>query len=421
MVGARFAAATVTACALALTAAATTPASAAVPAHPAAIPVRTAVPLGAAVWYACTTPTYTGVAPLACPVKPYDARYAATWGQSFDRATPENEFKMLWTQPKQGTFDFYAADGIAALAAAQHKKVRGHALVYAAANPGWVDKPFFLTPWTRSSLLKVMQTHITTMVNHFKTKFPGVVDEWDVVNEPFLASGARDNNVYQRTIGNDWIEQAFRAANAADPAARLYLNEFNADVSNPRQQAVYALVSDFVRRGVPIDGVGLEMHVGADGVYPTLQALEAVMAQYAALGLRVDVTELDVLRPVSGDPTLVQRAAYDTVAQACQESPNCTGVTVWGVADAYSWRSAPQMATLFTSNFTKKLAYDRVRCHLNAPRPPSGPWTPPDCGPIQVVPPAATALQTGPVGGSSTASDPTPGAAATAASATPAG
>jgi endo-1,4-beta-xylanase len=160
---------------------------------------------------------------------------------------------------------------------------------------------------------------------------------------------------------------------------------------------------------VPIDGVGLEMHNGADGSYPTVDELKAVMAQYAALGLRVQVTELDVLRPVQGDPILVQRAAYDTVARSCQESPNCTAVTVWGVADKYSWRSAAQMATLFTGSFTKKRAYDLVRCRLNDPKPASGAWTPKDCGPIEVVPPDATTQPPGPTDGSSPGSDPGPG------------
>ncbi len=398
----------------------TAPATSLAASHPSPMTSRTSVPLGAAVWSGCTVATYVWPAGLACPVASYDARYRSTFAQNFDRATAENEFKMLWTQPKRGRFDFRAADGIAALAASASKTVRGHALVYPAANPRWVDKPFFLTPWTRSRLLDVMRTHIKTTVRHFKSKFPGVVTEWDVVNEPFLRSGARDDNVYQRVIGNDWIEQAFRAANAADPDALLYLNEFDADTPNARQRAVYALVSDFVRRGVPIDGVGLEMHVGADGRYPTLVELKNVMAQYNALGLRVSVTELDVLRPIEGDPVLIQRAAYDTVAQACQESTNCDGVTIWGVADRYSWRGAAQAATLFSRNFTKKRAYDLVRCRLNDPKPLSGTWTPKDCGPVELVPETASTEPTGPTGGSSTASDPAPDAEAGPAAAAPA-
>jgi hypothetical protein len=238
------------------------------------------------------------------------------------------------------------------------------------------------------------------------------VDEWDVVNEPFLDSGARDQNVYQRVIGDDWIEQAFRAANAADPDALLYLNEFDADTVGRRQQAVLALVKDFLARGVPIDGVGLETHLGAGGSYPTLAALDSVMAKYAQLGLRVALTELDVLRPVTWDGGIAQRAAYDTAAQACREMPNCTAVTVWGVADAYSWRSADQRATLVDASLAVKPSYADVRCRLADPKPATGPWTPAPCGP---TPPATGPAQTtGPTSGSSIASNQPPADAALA-------
>jgi endo-1,4-beta-xylanase len=396
--------------------------------HPSPIPSRATVPLGAAMQYACADPFYGGPPALACraqPVAPQTraglaASYASTLTTRFDRLTPEDDFKMLWTEPQKGRFNFTFADKVAAFARARAMHVRGHALIYAAANPHWVDKPFgadlplvgFLFGWTRDSLLATMRNHITTMVRHFRSAFPGVVDSWDVVNEPFLDSGARDPNVYQRVIGNDWIEQAFRAANAADPDALLYLNEFNADVAGPRQRAVLALVRDFVARGVPIDGVGMEMHLGADGAYPTQQAIKAAIAQYARLGVRVSITELDVLRPVRWDGGATQRAVYNAVAEACREMPNCTDVTVWGAADANSWRGVDQRATLFDTSFTPKPSYADVRCRLSDPKPATGAWQPTPCG---STPPASQTPQAaGTTGGSSTASDPPRGAAAAA-------
>jgi endo-1,4-beta-xylanase len=389
-------------------------------AHPSAIPSRATVPLGAAMQYSCADPLDGGPPALACRAKPIApqtqaglaASYTSTLTTKFDRLTPEDAFKMVWTQPGKGQFDFTVADKVAAFARAHAMNVRGHALIYAAANPGWVNKPFgsdlplvgFLFAWTRNSLLATMRNHITTMVTHFKSAFPGVVDAWDVVNEPFLESGARDPNVYQRVIGDDWIEQAFRAANAADPDALLYLNEFDADVDGPRQRAVLSLVRDFVSRGVPIDGVGMEMHLGADGKYPTMQEIKAVIAQYAQLGVRVSITELDVLRPVRWDGGATQRAVYNSVAQACRAMPNCTDVTVWGVADGHSWRGVDQRATLFDTSFTAKPAYADVRCRLNDPKPATGAWQPTPCGP---TPPATETPQTtGPSGGPSTESDP---------------
>jgi endo-1,4-beta-xylanase len=110
--------------------------------HPSAVSSRAKVPLGAAVWYACADPAYGGPAALACPVKPVApqtaaslaASYTSTFTTSFDRLTPENEFKMLWTQPSQGRFDFRVPDKVAAFAQARGMHVRGHALVYAAAT-----------------------------------------------------------------------------------------------------------------------------------------------------------------------------------------------------------------------------------------------------------------------------------------------
>lgn len=361
------------------------PAAADGPQHPLPLTDRSTVPLGAALWYGCADPAYHGSTYLACQVAPpagstaADAAqaYGAAFSQSFDRLTPENEFKMLWTEPRQGQFDFSTGDDLTAFARARGMHVRGHTLAYAAASPGWVTNP--RTPWTRDGLLTALTTHITTEVAHFRTAFPGVVDEWDVVNEPFVATGGRDPNVFERVIGSDWIEQAFRAANAADPDALLYLNEFDADVTGAKQQALLAVARDFVTRGVPIDGIGLQMHLGADGRYPTKDDLAAVMSQYAALGLRVAITELDVLRPAQDDGGGAQRAAYDAAAEACREAVNCISTTVWGVGDRYSWRGPDQHADLLGADFTPKAAYADVRCRLGDPRPLSGVWIPRAC------------------------------------------
>lgn len=376
----------------------------AAPTHPSPIPPRTTVPLGAAVYLRCADAGAPASAP-ACPIQPFNPAYLSAWQQHFDQLTPENELKMLFTQPARGRFDFTAADRAVRLAASRGRKVRGHALIYPAANPNWVNKPFLL-PWSRSSLLSTMGTHISTVMKRYRSSFPGTIEQWDVVNEPFLGNGGRDPNVYQRVIGNDWIEQAFRAANAADPSALLFLNEFDADEhGSPRQMAVAALARDFVARGVPIDGIGLEMHVGADGRYPTRASILATMKEYADLGLRVEVTELDALPPATDDGGLAQRRVYQSVTGACRRSPNCTGVTVWGVADPYSWRSAAKRATLLDASFTAKPAYADVRCRLANPWPTTeAPATDPCATDPTVIPGAPQPV--GPVDGPSTGSQP---------------
>ena len=365
-------------------------------ADPPAFPSRTLIPLGTALWYGCADLAQPGPKPLDCKVAPRAdesaQQQAASYGGAatglFDRFTPENEGKMLWTHPSADGYDLRSLDALLGYARAYNKQVRGHTLLFGSATPGWVTNP--ARPWTRETLLAAMTGHIRTLMTHAKTEFPGVVDRWDVVNEPFTDLGTRDENTFQRVIGDDWVEQAFSAARAADPDALLYLNEFNADVAGPRQQAVLDLVADFRRRGVPIDGVGLQMHLGVDGVYATQQQLQAVMAQYERLGLQVDITELDVLRPPGPDVNLVQRAEYATAAEACRQALNCDGLTVWGVADRFSWRGADQQATLLGAGYTPKVAYDAVRCRLADPRPPSGPWTPKACPVAPLTEPTAT-------------------------------
>jgi endo-1,4-beta-xylanase len=100
----------------------------------------------------------------------------------------------------------------------------------------------------------------------------------------------------------------------------------------------------------------------------------------------VDVTELDALSPVVADGGAAQRAAYGDVATACREATNCTGVTVWGVADPYSWRGGAQQATLFDASFAAKTWYADVRCRLRDPKPAKGPWLPAACAPTAPAP-----------------------------------
>ena len=160
---------------------------------------------------------------------------------------------------------------------------------------------------------------------------------------------------------------------------------------------------------MPIDGVGLEMHIGANGSYPTLEQLETVMGQYRDLGLRVALTELDALKPVGPWDGTAQRAADDVVAEACREMSNCVSVNVWGVADQYSWRGVDQHADLVWTTFSPKNTYTDVRCRLNDPMPATGTWTPVACPAQQAPLAAAMTMPTGPTSGPSTGSEPAVG------------
>jgi endo-1,4-beta-xylanase len=192
-----------------------------------------------------------------------------------------------------------------------------------------------------------MNNHITTVMNRYK----GRIHSWDVVNEAFAdgPSGQLRSSVFRDVLGNGFIEQAFRTARSADPAAKLCYNDYNIENwSDAKTQGVYRLVRDFKARGVPIDCVGLQAHFGTGGPPASFQT---TLSNFAALGVDVQITELDIAQ---ASPT-----AYANTVRACMNVARCTGITVWGIRDSDSWR-ATENPLLFDRNGHKKPAYNAV-------------------------------------------------------------
>ncbi|MEU8301223.1 endo-1,4-beta-xylanase [Micromonospora sp. NPDC048909] len=292
-----------------------------------------------------------------------DNTYATILNREFNSVTPENEMKIDATEPQQGQFSYGAADQIVNHARSRGMQVRGHTLAWHSQQPGWMQN------MSGSALRQAMLNHVTQVATHFR----GQVVAWDVVNEAFAdgSSGARRDSNLQRT-GNDWIEAAFRAARAADPGAKLCYNDYNTDDwTHAKTQAVYNLVRDFKQRGVPIDCVGLQSHFNSGSPYPG--NYRTTLSNFAALGVDVQITELDI----EGAPA----ATYRNVVQDCLAVSRCTGITVWGIRDTDSWR-ASQNPLLFTGSGAKKPAYDAVLAALNggSTPPTTGPPTPPPGG-----------------------------------------
>ncbi len=261
-----------------------------------------------------------------------------------DAFTAESAMKMLELQPARGSYNFARADGMVSWARANGKQIHGHNLVWCADQwtPAWVVQG----SWTRATLLAVMQDHIRTVMRHWEGQIPS----WDVVNEAIEADGSMRDCVWRRVIGPDWVEQAFKAARAADPTAKLYLNEFGADTPGARFNATEALARDFKARGVPLDGIGLQYHVY--GREPFQYLTEEVLRRIGALGLTAHISELDdKTSPIAG--TLEEKLAkqgqtFQTIASACQAVPACTRVTTWGVSDAWSWRGPRRWPSRWT-------------------------------------------------------------------------
>ncbi|MEU8154340.1 endo-1,4-beta-xylanase [Micromonospora sp. NPDC048986] len=291
--------------------------------------------------------------------------YTTILNREFNSVVAENEMKWDATEPQQGRFSYTGGDRLVSHAQANGMSVRGHALLWHQQEPGWAQG------MSGSALRSAMINHVTQVATHFR----GKIYAWDVVNEAFAdggGGGRRDSNL-QRT-GNDWIEAAFRAARAADPGAKLCYNDYNTDGVNAKSTGIYNMVRDFKSRGVPIDCVGFQSHLGTSlaGDY------QANLQRFADLGVDVQITELDVM--TGGN----QANIFGAVTRACMNVSRCTGITTWGVRDCDSWRGSDN-ALLFDCNGNKKAAYTSVLNALNAG--PAIPTTPPPTDPPPTTPP----------------------------------
>ncbi|MFF3286815.1 endo-1,4-beta-xylanase [Streptomyces sp. NPDC003023] len=275
-----------------------------------------------------------------------DSAYTSIANREFNSVTAENEMKIDATEPQRGQFNFSAADRVYNWAVQNGKEVRGHTLAWHSQQPGWMQS------LSGSDLRQAMRNHINGVMAHYK----GKIAQWDVVNEAFAdgSSGARRDSNLQRS-GNDWIEDAFRTARAADPSAKLCYNDYNVENWNwAKTQAMYNMVRDFKARGVPIDCVGFQSHFNSGSPYDS--NFRTTLQNFAALGVDVAVTELDIQ---GASPT-----TYANVVNDCLAVSRCLGVTVWGVRDMDSWRSE-QTPLLFNNDGSKKQAYTAVLNALN--------------------------------------------------------
>jgi endo-1,4-beta-xylanase len=283
-------------------------------------------------------------------VEPDYARTAAT---HFNYATPENEMKWDATEPARNTVTFDRGDAVVGFAAETGMKVKGHTLVWHSQLPPWVAA---ITD--TAELRQVMVNHITQVVSHYR----GKVVAWDVVNEAWTESGhALRISVFSQYLGAGFIDEAFNAAHAADPDARLYYNDYGADGLGPKSDAIYNMVKGMLTRGVPIHGVGLQMHTEAVDSPPAVD-VATNMQRLGALGLDVVISEMDVAS-CTGDLDAQGRRFHDIVA-ACVAEDGCKAVTVWGVTDRYSWRNGQTCAVprplLFDDDYVPKPAHAAV-------------------------------------------------------------
>ena len=313
-----------------------------------------------------------------------DARGGPIIAAQFNTTTPENVLKWGLIHPRVDGYNFDPADHYVAFGEKHKMWIIGHCLVWHSQTPAWVFQDDKSAPLTRDALLERMHDHIRTVVGRYKGRIAG----WDVVNEALNEDGTMRKSPWFNIIGEDYIVKAFQFAHQADPQAELYYNDYS--LENPaKRDGVVRLVRQLKAAGVPITAVGSQEHLHMD--WPTLTQQADTIEAFKALGVKVNITELDVdvlprvapgnsadvsVRPaggarpnpyVNGLPEEVQQALakrYADLFSVFVKYPGTiTRITFWGVTDADSWlngRGGTNYPLLFDRAGKPKPAFDAV-------------------------------------------------------------
>lgn len=289
-----------------------------------------------------------------------DPQYRKTLSDEYNSLTPGNELKFEWVHPAPGQFEFSYADELVEFAERKAMAVHGHTLVWHEALPAWVSTSSF----SKTELLDILKGHIETVVGHYR----GRVDSWDVVNEVLQWDGSLRETIWLEVIGPEYVDSAFVWSSRADPGAKLFINETQAEDLNSKSDGLLGLASGLRERGIPVHGVGFESHFTVDS--PDASDIRANFSRFAAAGFDLRVSEMDVRIADGADTSaLVKQATiYREVLDACLRLSRCTDFTTWGFTDLYSWipAYAPGFgrALPFDAAYARKRAYEAMSFRL---------------------------------------------------------
>lgn len=274
--------------------------------------------------------------------------FAEVLATQFNSLSPENDLKWAFVQPEEGVFDFEGLDRLAAFGKKNHMKVKGHGLISGCCNPAYLQTKINDPDAFRAAMVK----HFNTVMKRYKNK----MDRWDVVSEALeTMGGGLQHNDFYNALGPGYIAEAFRIAHAADPKAKLFLNENLVESLPDKRQELYDLVSSLVVDGVPIDGVALQMHETIEGPPPGV--ITEMTNFFHAKGLEVSIAELDVH---TYDPDSQAQIYGDVVTEAL--NAGIKEISFWGFTDKHLYTWLPGSKPLmFDETYNPKPAYFAVR------------------------------------------------------------
>jgi endo-1,4-beta-xylanase len=284
--------------------------------------------------------------------------YLSTVKNEFNSITAENAMKMVNLAPSQkDMYTWNDADYFVNFALANNMRIHGHCLVWHNSLPGWVTN----FSGTKEEWKNMLKNYITTVVSRYK----GKIASWDVVNEILLDDGTPRQNIWYTKIGWEYVALAFKTAHEADPAAILFYNEYGQEYSKIKLMAINDTVKSLIKQGVPIQGIGLQMHTN---INQTAVNMVNAIQQTALTGLIIHISELDIALNQSKNTNYLitdvdlntQKSRYRSIATAMRQIPKAQnwGITTWGVSDNDSWLTPnPDFPLLFDKNFKKKACY----------------------------------------------------------------
>jgi endo-1,4-beta-xylanase len=270
-----------------------------------------------------------------------NAEYAAHFAEECGILVPENALKMGPVHPEPDRYNFEAGDFMADFCQKHNMRMRGHTLVWH--SQGW---PWLTTTVTKENARQHLEDHIRTVAGRYR----GRMHSWDVVNEVIQVQDGREdglrNTPLLEMLGPEYIEIAFRVAHEADPSALLAYNDFGLDYDTPEQEqkrkAALGLLRRLKDRNVPITAFGTQAHLNwerRENIKAETQ--RNFLAEVAALGLQIYVTELDVTD--RGLPDDIEERdkgvaeVYESYLSAVLDVPAVSAVLTWGLTDNYTW------------------------------------------------------------------------------------
>lgn len=271
--------------------------------------------------------------------------YGKVLTDQFNSFSAEYSLSMdeIWLGEKN--YSFVWIDEIASYAINNNLSLRGGHLLWHGTIPSWLEEGGY----NNSEIETLVKEYIQTVMIHFRTKFPGLVQVWNIVNEGVVHEGLGNdslrNTFFKEKLGEDYIEKAFLWAHEADPNTKLFINEYGI-LGNPREYKIkadklYALIKSLVEKEIPIGGVGFQGHISINTEH-NMTYYKEQFDRFSNLGIECQITELDILinDDLEGktDLKLEQQAQlYADIYEVCYSHPNCTGIILWGLSDKYTY------------------------------------------------------------------------------------